>query len=261
MISSISMRRLWGLWDMIQSYLPIYQITVELERLRSHSSLLNRASPSESTFREFRALLENIIRECPDRGLIYTAELAKRLVDKPQPETYDVMAYDLKSIIDLLGSELEKEAVFRIPPERKDYFERPDLFGPEVSDAFPSCAYDIERAGSCYALGQGDASVHHLMLVLERGLHALAAKVSVIFHGANWQEIIDRVGKELKSFPRGAQRDFYTEVNSQFGFLKDTYRNYSQHVHDIPYDTDSALSTLNHVRRFMQALQKGGLSE
>jgi hypothetical protein len=32
--------------------------------------------------------------------------------------------------------------------------------------------------------------------------------------------------------PRGPDRDFYTEVNAQFGFLKDAYRNHAQHAHD-----------------------------
>ena len=47
------------------------------------------------------------------------------------------------------------------------------------ADAFPSCAGDIQKARSCYALGQEDGCVHHLMLVLERGLKALAAKLGV----------------------------------------------------------------------------------
>ena len=75
-----------------------------------------------------------------------------------------------------------KEAVFRIAPEQKDYFERNDLFGPEVAAAFPSCERDVRNAGSCYALRQEDACVPHLMLVLERGLYALAAKVKSVLY-------------------------------------------------------------------------------
>jgi len=39
------------------------------------------------------------------------------------------------------------------------------------------------------------------------------------------------------------------------------YRNHSEHARDDHYDTPKALSILNHVRGFMQALEKGGLSE
>jgi hypothetical protein len=99
------------------------------------------------------------------------------------------------------------------------------------------------------------------MLVLERGLNALAARVGVTYQRINWQPIIDQIGIKLKSLPRGADLDFYREVNAQFGFLKDAYRNHSEHARDDPYDMEKALSILNHVRAFMQALEKGGLSE
>jgi hypothetical protein len=137
------------------------------------------------------------------------------------------------------------------------------FFGPEVANAFPSCARDIQKAGSCYALGQGDACVHHLMLVLERGLNALATKVGVSFHYADWQKLIVQIETILKSgaVPRGPELDFYRHVNANFGFLKEAYRKHSAHARDDPYDMDKAISILNHVRSFMQELAKGGLSE
>jgi hypothetical protein len=171
------------------------------------------------------------------------------------------MFSDLDHLNGSLSSELEKEAVFRISPERKCYFEQDELFGPKAAIAFPSCERDIRKAGSCYALGQEDACVHHLMLVLERGLNALAAKLGIPYQRTNWQEIINRVGSQLKNMPRGRERDFYLEVNAQFGFLKDAYRNHSEHTRDDPYDMEKAISILNHVKTFMQALEKGGLSE
>jgi hypothetical protein len=168
---------------------------------------------------------------------------------------------DRRNLNDSLSHELETEAVFRIPPKRKDYLERDDLFGPEVATAFASCERDIRNAGSCYAFVQGDACVHHLMLVLERELHALAAKVDVSYQQTNWQNIIDLIATKLRSEPRGQTRDFYIEVNSQFGLLKDAYRNHSELARDVSYDMEKALHILNHVRDFMQALVNGGLTE
>jgi hypothetical protein len=66
---------------------------------------------------------------------------------------------------------------------------------------------------------------------------------------------------KLKSAPKGPARDFYIEVNSQFGLLKDTYRNHSEYARDDHYDMPKALHILNHVRDFMQAIAKGGLAE
>jgi hypothetical protein len=191
----------------------------------------------------------------------HTSDLAKRLSGKPSPETYAEMFSTVNILDEVLSNDLEREFVFRVPSERKGYFEQDELFGRRVAVAFPSCARDIQKAGSCYAMGQEDACVHHLMLVLERGLHSLAAKLNVPYQRTNWQDIIDRSRDRLKSRPRDTDHDIYRKVNADFGFLKDAYRNHSEHSHDDPYDMEKALSILNHARDFMQELEKGGLSE
>ena len=255
-----------SLWDMLRSYLPIYEVALSLGGLKRDVGLLHRGSGYSISVQlldtdDFLHLLTEIARVCPEYGLTYTTELAARISARTPPKTYGELLPVLNSLNDTLTTELEKEAIFRIPPERKSYYERDDLFGQKLHDAFPSCARDIQKAGSCYALGQEDGCVHHLMLVLERGLNALASEVGVTYHHANWQNIIDKIASELKSMPRGPNRDFYTEVNTQFGFLKEAYRNHAQHAHDDPYDMPKALHILNHVRNFMQQLEKGGLSE
>jgi hypothetical protein len=248
---------------MLQSYFPIYKISLDLQRLRRNAEIYRDSNPKVDSIDAgaFQALIKEIYRECLALGLTNTYEMAERLIDKAPPATYAILFADLDHLDGALSTALKKEGVFRIPPERKDYFEDHDLFGPKVSGAFPSCTRDIERAGSCYALGQEDACVHHLMLVLERGLNALSAKVGVPYQRTNWQNIIDTIASKLKSEPRGPERDFHLEVNSQFGFLKDAYRNHSEHARDDPYDMDKAISILKHVRAFMQALVTGGLSE
>jgi hypothetical protein len=178
-------------------------------------------------------------------------------------KTYAILFADLNHLDGALSTELKKEAVFRIPPERKECFEQDELFGPKVAAAFPSCERDIRKAGTCYALGQEDACVHHLMLVVERGLTALAERVDVTYHYADWQKIIDGVETKLKSgvLPRGLELDFYRQAKAEFGFIKEAYRKHSAHARDDPYDMPKALSILNHVRDFMRGLEKSGLSD
>jgi hypothetical protein len=248
---------------MLQSYFTIYRIALDLQKLRRTAELYKDGNrkPDNADAKSFQDLLKEIHEQCLVFGLTAAHEMASRLIDKVPPETYGVMFVDLDHLDGSLATALKKEAVFRISPERKDYFEHSDLFGAEVSNAFPSCVRDIQRAGSCYALEQEDACVHHLMLVLERGLNALGAAVNVSYRRNNWQNIIDTIASKLKSEPRGPTRDFYIAVNAQFGFLKDAYRNHSEHAHDDPYDMEKALHILNHVRNFMQALANGGLTE
>jgi len=253
---------------MLQSYFPLYQIALDLEALRSQvkalkdlSRFTSKPSVTESIAKDFASLLKTIHQRCLEYGLSDTSDMAKRLLDGIAPDTYDGMFADLNHLNGSLSNQLQKEAVFRVEPELKKYYEHGDLFGPKVAAAFPSCERDIQRAGSCYALGQGDASVHHLMLVLERGLNALAVKVGAQYQRTNWQTIIDQITSKLKSAPKGPERDFYNEVNAQFGLLKVTYRNHSEHVRDERYDMPKTLHILNHVREFMQELANGGLSE
>lgn len=135
---------------------------------------LGPQAPPPDEIERFGTLLKIIDQTCLEYGMTYTSDMAKRIIDKPAPTTYAEIFPDLDHLNGSLSYELRKEAVFRISYERKDYYERDNLFGLEVADAFPSCARDIQNAGNCYALGQADACVHHLMLVLERGLNALA---------------------------------------------------------------------------------------
>ncbi len=249
---------------MLQSYFPIYEIALKLSELRSQVEYRKSSSGLWKTHaKRYHDILVMLQRECQNHNFIHASEMVRRAMNvRRAPETSAHLFYELTHLNDSLGAELEREAIFCIPPERKDYFERDDLFGSKVAVAFPSCARDIQKAGSCYALGQEDACVHHLMLVLERGLNALAVKVGVPYQRTNWQNIIGPIETKIKGgMPRGHERDFYLEVNAQFGFLKDAYRNHSEHARDDYYDMPKALSILNHVRSFMQELEKGGLTE
>jgi hypothetical protein len=258
-------RRLWSLWDMLQSYLPIYRIVIDLQKLRRTAEVYADALTElhDIDKHKISTLLDAIQQGCLALGLIPPYEMAVRLTERGMPRNHAVLLSDLDHLDGSIDTELKKGAVFRIPPERKDYFEQNELFGSKVTAAFPSCSRDIEKAGSCYALGQEDACVHHLMLVVERGLTALAARVNVTYHYADWQKIIDGVETKLKAgqLPRGLELDFYRQAHAEFGFLKEAYRKHSAHARDDPYDMPKALSILNHVRDFMQALGKGGLSE
>ncbi len=258
--------RLVSLWDMLQSYFPIYQIALDISESRYSAELRKgggtyQSKISSSEQDRLRALIEKVDQVCLEHRLVQTSDFAKRILGRPLPDTNSDVFSALNHLNDALSSELEKEAVFRVPPERKSYFEQDELFGAKVAAAFPSCARDIRKAGDCYALGQEDGCVHHLMLVLERGLNALAIKLGVPYQRTNWQKVIDGIGLKLKSSPPDPRRSFFVEVNAQFGFLKDAYRNHSEHARDDPYDMERALSILNHVRAFMQELAKGGLAE
>jgi hypothetical protein len=81
-----------SLWDMLQSYFPVYQLALDLQRIRTAPELLGSFSRTsklpESVQNEVRALLENIERVCAEMGFGRTARLSKRTLDRPLPENY-----------------------------------------------------------------------------------------------------------------------------------------------------------------------------
>jgi len=84
----------------------------------------------------------------------------------------------------------------------------------------------------------------------------------VSYQHTNWQTVINEIEKQLKSSSLPpADRNFYRQANAQFSFLKEAYRNHSAHTRDDPYDMEKALHILNHVRDFMQEIEKGRLAE
>jgi hypothetical protein len=256
--------RLWSLWDMLENYFPIYQMALDLQALRYRFEMLKSVATKAPEYEvvPYKNFVEKTYNICLEYKLTHTSDMAKRINDGLSPETYIELYSNLSHLSGSIGNELRKEGIFRIPPERTSYYDQDDLFGTKVSAAFSSCERDIRKAGSCYALAQEDACVHHLMLVLERGLNALATKVGVTFHYADWQQLIGQIETKLKAgLPRGRELDFYRHVNAQFGFLKEAYRKHSAHARDDPYDMPKALSIFNHVKEFMVELEKGGLKE
>jgi hypothetical protein len=251
---------------MLRNYFSFYEIALRLQALRGHVELLKSSSHHDMSkndpyAKSFRELLDAIQLACDNHGLTHTSKLAARVIGRFSPGSYTDIFHEVNHLNDSLIGELEEESIFRIPPGRKGYFERNDLFGSDVGAAFPTCARDIQKGGSCYALEHEDGCVYHLMQVLERGLNALAAKFQVPFDYRNWQPIIGAVEAKIKALPAGKERHFYQDVVAQFGFLEDAYRNHAAHVHDDKYDLDKALSIFNHVRGFMHALAAGGLKE
>lgn len=257
----INSPRFASLLDMLQTFTPMYEICKDLGRALERSSLGMAVSPYEHELKDFRVLVEKLKLVSESFGFRQTAKQANGVLDRYPPDKRGNLLEQLKALDTALHEELEDEGVVRIPYDRIGYFEKPDAFGPEIAAAFPSCQRDIERAGTCYALDQPDACVHHLMLVLERGLNALAGRLGVPFKYSSWEEVIKKINTALGPIPKGDERQTYLEISADFGFLKVAYRNHAEHVRDDHYDMPKALSIYNHTQDFMRHLAKVGITE
>jgi hypothetical protein len=256
-----------------------YEVVSRIEQLRtearSHALLSSYGAPSlnkaDYPKRESMiARLQELRNECVTLDLIHTASLISFAESEVQRKGDDYTYVDMVKELDTLSfsfaEELRRNCCFRIGSEKDKYFQKDNLFEPEVSKAFGACVGDIQAAGNCYALEQNDACVFHLMRVLERALGTLASKFNVPFQHDNWHNIIEQLEAKIRKMDSTFgpdwknKRKFYAGAANQFMFFKDAWRNHVMHGRDV-FDEGKARSVFDSVRGFMQALTEGGLSE
>lgn len=203
-------------------------------------------------------------------GLQITADTIKEVIDilgnNAQQRNHQWLMDQITTIEHLANKELKRDKFFYVPAERAKFFPRTDdrhIFGYAVADAFPSAVYDISESGICLALGRGNACVFHLMRVLEIGLRVLGSKFEVSLAHTNWGPAIDQIEKKIremhkeepwKSLPDcKGQQEFYAQVASHFGILKDAWRNYTMHARSF-YGEEQAELIFENMKAFMQKL-------
>jgi hypothetical protein len=195
--------RLWSFLDMLNRYaFGFYEVVSRIAKLRYQADLAagstysSRRKANEYAIGDLTASLTAMRAECDKLDLTSTTDLILHIESDVSRTDKEYSSGDLRNHLDTLSaafaSELRRKSCFLIAQEKDKYFQKDDLFGPEVSTAFRSCIDEIRNAGNCYALEQDEATVFHLMRVLERGLDALAKRFVVDFSHTNWHNVIDR---------------------------------------------------------------------
>src|SRR4030095_4078483 len=171
-----------SLLDMLKRYaFGFYEVISTLENLRHKASLLTFSShfaKREVDIIDLAQINKSLIDmhgQCEVLDVVSTADLIafmqSEIRRKGRDYNYNDLLKDVETLSFSFANELRKRFFFRIPDSKQSYFQKDNLFGPEVSAPFPSCVDEIQRAGSCFALELWDASVFHLMKTLERALH------------------------------------------------------------------------------------------
>jgi hypothetical protein len=266
-----------SLLEMLERYaFSFYEVVIRLEKLRNIAAAYASSSYG-ATSKPYKwdreGMSESLLamhKECEVLDLASTADLimfmGSELQRKGEDYNYNDLLKDVETLSFSFANDLRKRFFFRIPDNKQDFFQKDDLFGVEVTQAFPSCGDNIRNAGSCYALEQWDASVFHLMTILGRGLDAMATKFGVPFQNTTWHTVIEQIEAKVRKMDSSFgpdwkdQQKFYSQAASQFMFLKDAWRNHVMHGRDV-YDEGKALSIFTHVRLVMRALAEGGLVE
>jgi hypothetical protein len=155
---------------------------------------------------------------------------------------------------------MEDQLFFHVPARKAEYYKKPELFGAEVSNSFPSAIFNLEEAGNCLALGRHTASVFHLQGVMQAGLNALGDAVGVPrTENRSWDAILKKIDPELskkytEKSPYFQQNEmFCAEAAALLRSVKIAWRNPTMHVEKV-YDEEKALDVFNAVKGFMRHL-------
>ncbi len=222
-----------------------------------NKAIENRGQPSVLTKQEIeeaRHLFDMLEDECVRVEL---GQVLQRLrgyrVRSIHPGLYNNMTLtellrELVELYEALERGLSEKMFMYVPATQAGYYDRSDLFGAEVSTAFPTTVEDMQEAGNCYATGRHTACVMHLMRVLEVGLKRLAKRFRVPFQHANWGTVIGQIEAKIRDIERAPRkprnwrrnRQFYAQAAKEFRYFKDAWRNYTMHAHTT-YDEHQAL--------------------
>jgi hypothetical protein len=212
-------------------------------------------------------------------GLSIAPEMIRDLLTRLSsegPPSFQWLKDKLASIADISRKEMRAPIFLCLDKEKARYFtskDQPYLFGKQVHDNFPSTYGDVFEAGACLATARPTAAVFHLMRALEIGLQALGAVFDVSLDHTNWGKALDQIESRIREMHKEpkwkaipeckALQEFYSQVASHFGILKDAWRNYTAHARGV-YSEDRAALIYENTKAFFEMLatrisDKGGM--
>ena len=272
-------------WQMQQfSAWAFYYIGRYLEQLRVQyriGALTGGGDPAFSFGGAIRSLeakdrqglihvFEGIRDHCASISLQVAVEIVNGYIDdlsSGRIANHEHVEWAIVTLDKIIQSEMSKHVFMFISPDKSRYYRQAHSFGEPVNNAFPSIESDAERAGSCYATGFNIACVFHLMRVLESGLAVLATELQVPYDRRNWENVINDIEAAVRKINgphAGAhwkeRQEQYSGVALNFRYFKDAWRNHVMHCR-AKYDEGEALRIHEHVKDFMQHLEKIGLRE
>lgn len=244
---------------------------VELVRSLENLATAKQAQSSDAIPFGFRkqlmARIERMRKLCQDCGLTHASDQFDRITEKlnrgKYPTTYVELVSMLPEVMNRIEDETSHQVVMVVEPIYLRYFSDSQFFDSndatvnKVSIQFSSASEDIAEAGKCLACGRSTACVMHLNRIMEVGLKALAAAVSVGPQN-DWGKYLTGIESELtkrvkSSGARSSDEQFYAEAFAMFDSVRRAWRNPTMHV-EKNYTDERAGEILIAVRSFVRHL-------
>src|ERR1035437_1060347 len=125
---------------------------------------INRGCDFHSLAGPLEATLGELQRDCEKLGLSITLAHLRRMLqlfDASPHMSLAAFARQLSEVQQRLIDELNARLMIAVPQQRAVYYQSIDLFGEDVSRAFPSATMDVMEAGKCLALNRNTAKHLH----------------------------------------------------------------------------------------------------
>lgn len=224
---------------------------------------LNRPA-LESTRKHAKAWLGHIEKWCRDIDLKFAIAHTERAIQLLERDaSFNQVLNAVDELRQRIADEMKSELFLYVPSEHAKFYGLSDPFGPAVTAAFPSVAYDIREAHNCYALERPTACVFHLMRVLEVSLASLGNVFGLSLDHTNWGPAIDHIEKKVREVRQDDlwkvmpdwkdQLEFYAQAVSYLGITKEAWRNYTAHARG-KFTQEEAKQMLESVKLYMQRI-------
>jgi hypothetical protein len=166
---------------------------------------------------------------------------------------------ELSTIADNLKTRIqdESEGVLLLWVEDKEYYQKDDLFGAEVSERFRGASFDVKEAGTCFSVGRYTACVYHLMRVTEFGLRAIGKRVGFTNTRPVWEAVLKYIDAELRrerdkmSELFKGDVEFFGGISAQMHAVNLAWRRRMAHV-ERTYTQEEAKRILDATKGLMQ---------
>jgi hypothetical protein len=143
----------------------------------------------------------------------------------------------LAAIQSRLEDELSLALFFRLPPEKKRYFDEPRHGWEEIIDRFPNAVVDVEEMSKCFALSRYAAAVFHSVQVVEAALYELGTFLGVSDHESGWGSVkreLERIAVKQKFGERNKLHQkhfsFIEQMHAVTEALNSAWRNKVSHT-------------------------------
>jgi len=230
----------------------IRQNVLLLQRLQSHlTDLFGHCEHLPMTAKSIQELLAVLIK--PESMSLFT-------------QTEMVLLSSIADIQKRLRDELSINLFFKLPSEKKRYFDSPREGWEESLSRFPDAILDVEEMSKCFALSRYAACVFHSVGAIEVGLLHLGRFLSVNDPKSGWTAVSSKlqkiVGTDYQKLTQ-SEKDHFAFVEQMHAVtqaLKSAWRNKISHaqgkltVMTSEFSPDVAEEIMMASRSFMRRL-------